>query len=320
MECECCGKPLRSGRELKRRINNNEGQKVAIVTGANKGIGFAIVKGLAKTFNGDLYLTSRNEARGLSAVKELSDEGIKVLYHQLDIDDESSIVKFAGFIKGKYGSIDILINNAAIAFKNAATEPFALQAKITLQTNYFNTKLTCEQLFPLLNSGARVVNLSSSSGYLLRIPSDDLKRKFASSDSTLTVQELDAMIRDFIESADAGNHVEKGWPNSTYVVSKVGLSALSRIQQREIDQDISRKDIVINHVHPGYVDTDMTSHKGPLTPEQGAMSSLFAANLPSGTDVKGQYIWYDCSIVDWVTGKWTIDPVKPKKIKRSRWA
>ena len=174
--------------------------KVAIVTGANKGIGLAIVKGLAKKFNGDLYLTSRNEERGLSAVKELSDEGIKVLYHQLDIDDESSIVKFAGFIKEKYGGIDILINNAAIAFKNAATEPFALQAKITLQTNYFNTKLACEQLFPLLRSGARVVNLSSSAGYLPRIPSDDLKNKFASSDSTLTVEELDAMMKDFIES------------------------------------------------------------------------------------------------------------------------
>ena len=182
--------------------------KVAIVTGANKGIGFAIVKGLAKTFNGDLYLTSRNEERGLSAVKELSDEGIKVLYHQFDIDDESSIVKFAGFIKEKYGGIDILINNAAIAFKNAATEPFALQAKITLQTNYFNTKLVCEQLFPLLKSGARVVNLSSVAGYLLRIPSDDLKKKFASSDSTLTVEELDAMMRDFVESAHAGNHTE----------------------------------------------------------------------------------------------------------------
>ena len=69
-----------------------------------------------------------------------------------------------------------------------------------------------------------------------------------------------------------------------------------------MDKDTSRSDIAINHVHPGYVDTDMTSHKGPLTPEQGAKSSLFAANLPPGTSVKGQYIWHDCSIVDWVNG------------------
>ena len=161
-----------------------------------------------------------------------------------------------------------MVNNAGIAFKRDATDPISHQAKVTLKTNYFGTKMACKHFFPLLKSGARVVNLSSVAGYLLRIPSDDLKKKFASSDSTLTVEELDTMMRDFIESAHAGNHAEKGWPNSTYVVSKVGLSALSRIQQREMNKDTSRNDIVINHVHPGYVDTDMTSHKGPLTPEQ----------------------------------------------------
>ena len=225
--------------------------KVAIVTGGNKGIGFAIVKGLAKTFTGDLYLTSRNEERGLKAIKDLEQDGIKVLYHQLDIDDEASIVKMASFIKEKYGGLDILINNAGIAFKNAATEPFGLQAKVTIQTNYFSTKMACEHFFPLLRSGARVVNLSSSAGFLPNIPSEALKKKFATSDSSLTVEELDSMMKDFIQAAEAGNHAEKGWPNSTYRVSKVGLSSLSRIQQREMNKDTSRTDIAINHVHPG---------------------------------------------------------------------
>lgn len=53
---------------------------------------------------------------------------------------------------------------------------------------------------------------------------------------------------------------EAGWPNSTYVVSKVGVSALTRIQQRAFDAD-AREDLVVNSCHPGYVDTDMTSHK-----------------------------------------------------------
>jgi carbonyl reductase 1 len=69
-----------------------------------------------------------------------------------------------------------------------------------------------------------------------------------------------------------------------------------------MDKDTNRSDVVINHVHPGYVGTDMTLHKGPLTPEQGAKSSLFAAALPPNTDVKGRYIWCDCTIVDWVNG------------------
>ena len=180
--------------------------KVAIVTGANKGIGFAIVKGLAKTFNGDIYLTSRNEDRGLSAVKALSDEDIKVLYHQLDTDDESSIIQFADFIKEKHGGIDILVNNAGIAFKRDATEPISYQATITIKTNYFGTKLACDHFFPLLKSGARVVNLSSNCGFLPLIPGDDLKKKLASSDSTLSFEELDAMMKDFVDSTNDGSH------------------------------------------------------------------------------------------------------------------
>ena len=227
--------------------------KVAVVTGSNKGIGFAIVQGLAKTFDGDLYLTSRNETRGQEAVKKLADEGVKVLFHQLDIDDEESIKKMASFLKEKYDGLDILVNNAAIAFNCDATEPFGHQAEVTIKTNYFNAKLVCDHMFPLLRSGARVVNVSSSCGFLQHVPGEELKQKLSTSDSTLTVAELDSLMKDFVDSAQAGNHGEKGWPNSTYVVSKVGLSALSRIQQREIDNDSSLKDVAVNHIHPGYV-------------------------------------------------------------------
>lgn len=74
----------------------------------------------------------------------------------------------------------------------------------------------------------------------------------------------------FYRSTKAGVHESEGWPSSAYAVSKVGVSALSFIQQRAFDSD-SREDIVVNAVHPGYVDTDMTSHKGPLTIEQGKL-------------------------------------------------
>ena len=276
--------------------------KVAVITGSNKGIGFAIAKGLTENFDGDIYLTSRNVKLGLAAVNELLEEGVTVSFHQLDIDEESSITRFAEFIKENYGGIDILVNNAGIAFKRDATDPISHQAKVTLKTNYFGTKMACKHFFPLLKSGARVVNLSSNCGFLPLIPGHDLKKKLASSDSTLSFQELDAMMEDFIDSTEDGSHEEKGWPNGSYVVSKVGLSALTRIQQREMDKDSTRTDIAINHVHPGYVDTDMSSHKGPLTPEEGAKSSLFAATLPQGTNIKGKYIWHNCELVDWVNG------------------
>lgn len=59
---------------------------------------------------------------------------------------------------------------------------------------------------------------------------------------------------------------------------------------------------MVNHVHPGYVITDMTLNLGELTLEEGAKSSIYAALLPPGTDIKGQYIWKDCAIIDWVNG------------------
>ena len=78
-------------------------------------------------------------------------------------------------------------------------------------------------------------------------------------------------MHNVLREAKRGDHLSKGWPNSTYVVSKVGVSALTIIQQREFDRD-SREDLIVNSVHPGYVDTDMSSHKGPLTIEEGLLS------------------------------------------------
>jgi len=280
---------------------------VAIVTGANKGIGFGIVRGLCKKFEGDVYLTARDEARGLAAVDELKKEGLNPKFHLLDLGNEQTIVKLRDFMKETYGGIDVLVNNAGIAFKNAATEPFGEQATVTLATNYWANKTACEILFPILKPGARVVNMSSSAGFLGHIgarsgdkeKAEELRRKLSS--SSLTVPELDGLMSNFVEAANAGTHESSGWPNSTYVVSKIGWSALSRIQQRQMDHD-SRQDIVINHVHPGYVDTDMTRNKGVHTIDRGAESAVFAALLPPKTDIRGDYIWHDLQVVDWVNG------------------
>lgn len=78
----------------------------------------------------------------------------------------------------------------------------------------------------------------------------------------------------FLENSSAkrGDQVENGWPPKgyyiTYNMSKVGLSALSRLQQKDFDRD-SREDIILNHVHPGYVNTQMSEYKGVLTTERG---------------------------------------------------
>merc|ERR1712212_623322 len=199
--------------------------------GANKGIGFGIVRGLCKKFEGDVYLTARDEARGLAAVDELKKEGLNPKFHLLDLGNEQTIVKLRDFMKETHGGIDVLVNNAGMAFKNAATEPFGEQATVTLGTNYWANKRCCEILFPILKPGARVVNMSSSMGFLGHLDRSSnqeaakiLKRKLSSPD--LQVAELDTLMTEFVNSAALGDHGEKGWPDSTYIVSKIGWSAL----------------------------------------------------------------------------------------------
>ncbi|CAL7943212.1 unnamed protein product [Xylocopa violacea] len=270
--------------------------RVAVVTGGNKGIGFAIVKGLCKQFDGIVYLTARDVTRGMNAVKQLEEQGLKPKFHQLDVTDEASISTFHDYLQKTHGGLDVLVNNAAIAFKTAATEPFSLQAEETVRVNYFGLRKVCTKLYPLLKPHARVVHLSSSAGRLSLIPSESLKQRF--SDPNLTEEQLDDIMREFVNTAKTNTHLENGWSNSAYVASKVGVSALARIHQRMFDSD-PRQDLVVNSVHPGYVDTDMTSHKGPLTPDQGAEAPIFCALLPENTDVKGKYVWYDKSLVEW---------------------
>jgi carbonyl reductase 1 len=147
-------------------------------------------------------VTSRDEGRGKAAVEELKKLGFQPNFHQLDIDDESSVLRFKDYLKLEYGGLDVLVNNAAIAFKNDATEPFSEQATLTMRTNFFNTLRFCNIIFPLLKPHARVVNVSSSVGHLLKIQGDDdvsvaLRKKLSSSD--LTVEELVKMIEDFVK-------------------------------------------------------------------------------------------------------------------------
>uniref|UniRef100_A0A023FKP1 carbonyl reductase (NADPH) n=1 Tax=Amblyomma cajennense TaxID=34607 RepID=A0A023FKP1_AMBCJ len=271
--------------------------RVAVVTGGNKGIGFCIVKFLCQQFDGDVILTARDETRGSAAVSELNKQLLRPKFHQLDIDDLESIRKFRDFIKSTYGGLDVLVNNAAIAYKKNSTAPFAEQAEVTLKTNFFGTLNVCKELFPLLRPHARVVNLSSCAGMLERIPGEELKKKF--NDPNITLEELCSLMEQFVQAAKDGTSGEKGWGNSCYCVSKVGVTVLSFIQQREFNGD-PREDLVVNAVHPGLVATDMSSHYGPLTPEQGADAATYLALLPPNIDSpKGQFVWYDRKITPW---------------------
>ncbi|XP_029171005.1 carbonyl reductase [NADPH] 1-like [Nylanderia fulva] len=269
--------------------------RVAVVTGGNKGIGFAIVKALCQKYDGNVYLTARDITRGLNAVSELEKQNLKPKFHQLDINDDESVIKLRDYLKNTYGGLDVLINNAAIAFKND-TEPFGFRAEETIRVNYFSLHRVCTALYPLLRPHARVVHVSSCLGRLCNITSDALKQKL--SNPNLTEEELNNMMHEFVSAAKSNTHIQAGWPNSGYAASKIGVSALAGIHQSMFNKD-SRKDIAVNSVHPGYVDTDMTSHRGTLTPDQGAIAPVYCALLPENTEIKGRYIWEDATLSDW---------------------
>ncbi|KAE8736764.1 hypothetical protein FOCC_FOCC017782, partial [Frankliniella occidentalis] len=151
----------------------------------------------------------------------------------------------------------------------SATEPVSVQAEVTLATNYFALVDFCNEIFPLLRPHARVVNISSSSGHLLRIPGEEIRKQFLNPD--LSVDLLSKLMQSYVTAAKNGNHEALGWGSSSYVVSKVGVSKLSFIQQATFDKN-GPEDVIVNAVHPGYVDTDMTSHKGPLTIEEAEVT------------------------------------------------
>lgn len=269
-------------------------QKVAIVTGANKGLGLAIVKGLCQKFDGVVYLTSRNEALGLEAVKTLNEMGLKPEFHQLDITDTESVKVLADFIKTKHGGFDVLVNNAAI-LEFQQVYPTYESAKKNIDTNY-RSLLTIEKyLFPLLRDAARVVNVSSACGHLSNLKNEHWLKILQSPD--LTVEQLNRFVDQYLESvrngtfdkndfADQGKHAE-------HRVSKIALTALTKVQQRKYNN------ISINAVHPGHIITDMANGGGDIEPDEAAKVILYLI-LDASPKLKGTFMWHNGKIIDWL--------------------
>ncbi|VDK39623.1 unnamed protein product [Dibothriocephalus latus] len=179
--------------------------KLAIVSGANKGIGHGIVQRLAKCLTPQsdwhVYLTARNVSLGQAAVVEFSKQGLPVKFNQLDITDKSSRDELAEYVKSSYPEgINILVNNAGMGYKNDSTAPFGEQARVTLATNFFATLDMCNTFLPLMAKNSRLVNVSSiSSITALKKLGDELYEKFV---NPMTMDQLYELMHDFIKYFD----------------------------------------------------------------------------------------------------------------------
>ncbi|KAM5280896.1 carbonyl reductase [NADPH] 1-like [Ctenodactylus gundi] len=253
--------------------------RVALVTGANKGIGFAVARELCRRFSGDVVLTARDEARGRAAVRQLQAEGLSPRFHQLDIDDLRSIRAVRDFLRREYGGLDVLVNNAGIAFKKADPTPLHIQAEVTLKTNFFGTRDVCTELLPLVRPQGRVVNVSSTLGLVaLKQCSPELQQKFRS--ETITEEELVGLMNKFVKDTKNGVHKKEGWPNSAYGVSKIGVTILSRIHAKHLNEQRGGDRILLNSCCPGWVRTDLGGPLAPKSLEEGIETPVYLALLP----------------------------------------
>lgn len=147
-------------------------RKVAIVTGANRGIGLETCRQLSQ--RGILaVLTSRDEAKGIEAVEKLHQEVGEIIYHQLDVTDADSIARLRDFIEQNFHQLDILVNNAGV-FLDRGESVFAVDINIiqdTLETNFYGALNLCRAFVPLMRQQnyGRIVNVSSGLGALTRM-------------------------------------------------------------------------------------------------------------------------------------------------------
>ncbi|CAF0820617.1 unnamed protein product [Rotaria sordida] len=257
-------------------------QRIVLVTGANKGLGFEVVKKLAQKSSSNtnpiIFLGSRDLKRGQEALHQLgSPPNVHLL--QLDTSSEKSVTHAINEFKQKTNDqLDVIINNAGILPKDDSVQA----ARETLATNYYGIKIVNEHLIPLLRDNGRVVNVASQIGsIILMCMSKDLQNKYTS--STLTTKQLDRLVEDFLSALEFNNLKKAGYPDDlhylAYGISKAALIALTRVQARQYSDG---KNIFMYSVCPGFCNTDINKHApGTRSPELGADSILYAVNTPN---------------------------------------
>ena len=226
-------------------------KKTALITGANRGIGFETARQLAQK-GIKVLVGARSEENGKEAEAKLKAEGFDAEFVLLDVDDAKTHEATATYIAENYGKLDILINNAAISLESStgaapqASETSADIFRRTFDTNFFNTIALTQAFVPLIkkSDAGRIVFLSSGLGSLT-LHSDP--------NSPIYNYKLPA-----------------------YDISKTALNGYAV----HLAHELKDTNIKVNAAHPGSVVTDMNA-RGDIKVEEGAKTSVDLATLPS---------------------------------------
>lgn len=216
--------------------------KVALITGANKGIGLEIARQLGRQ-GITVVIGSRDAGRGEEAARVLQTDGIDAHFVRLEVTDAGDIAALPSYFQTNFGRLDILINNAGVIAESEGVTPDVLRR--TYEANVIAPYAVTQALLPLLKASpaGRIVNHSSALGSLTLNASGDL-------------------------SAD--------WLLPAYNSSKAALNMLTVIQAAQLKDT----PVKVNVAHPGSVKTDMNA-QGDLTVEDGAKTAVTLATLPA---------------------------------------
>jgi NAD(P)-dependent dehydrogenase (short-subunit alcohol dehydrogenase family) len=219
---------------------------IAIVTGANRGIGRGVTKQLA-LLGYRTILTSRDELKGKLTVNELKKEigtgpAGDLIHHQLDVTDIESIRRLYEFVMDEYEGADILVNNAAVLldpFGRILPTPLEIY-RTTMETNVHGPLLLCQTFIPMMikRNYGRIVNVSSGAG------------------------QVENMVDDM----------------PAYRLSKIALNGLTLM----LADRVKGTNVLINAGCPGWVRTEMGSPDAPRSIEEGAEGIVWLATLPDG--------------------------------------
>nr|CAB3450318.1 unnamed protein product [Digitaria exilis] len=255
------------------------GETVAVVTGANRGIGHALAARLAEQ-GLSVVVTARDEARGEAAAAALRARGGgAVRFRRLDVADPASVAAFAAWVRDELGGLDILVNNAGVSFNEVDTNSVE-HAETVLRTNFFGAKMLTEALLPLFRRApttSRILNISSQLGLLNKLKDPSLRRMLLD-ESSLTERDIEGMAWRFLAEVRDGTWRGRGWPEvwTDYAVSKLALNAYSRL----LAARLAGRGVSVNCFCPGFTRTGMTRGVGKRTADEAGRVAAGLALLP----------------------------------------
>jgi NAD(P)-dependent dehydrogenase (short-subunit alcohol dehydrogenase family) len=237
--------------------------KIALITGANKGIGFETARQLAAR-GITVLVGARDEERGRQAERALRDGGADACFVQLDVTDATSVRRAAEWIDAEYGRLDVLVNNAGTASvarqRGLPSQTSLDDMRAVYEINVFGVVAVTNAMLPLLRraAAARIVNVSSEVGSIT-----------SQSDPASPLSQMPA--------------------SAQYPSSKAALNMLTAMYAKELRDT----PIKVNAANPGYTNTDFNDHRGFRTAAEGAEPSVYLATLqdegPSG--ILWGHIW-----------------------------